>query len=450
MRITLIYLDTKRGKAHIPLGIGYLASHLMHAGHEVDIMACETFHYDPGHILRKIHGSSANVFGITAMYPEIDLAADMVRKIKGIRQDATVILGGILPTTVPELSLQKTGADIAVKGEAEITAAELMDCLEHDPQSLSEVPGIVYRGEDGEFIDTGCSKVANLSEILRPAYEIFPMDRTVSQFFYPQDETSRVADVLASRGCPFSCNFCYNVSEPRYRGIPDVVEEIQYLIDQYGVDTINFMDENFVLNKSRTEELLENIKSTGMDITFSATARASVITEEIVAWLYEAGCRTLNIGLESGDQAILDRMGKKITVEQIVEAIETARRAGIFVEYPCMVGNLGETEESMRKTFQLLKQLAWGDFQWRFPFFCTPFPGTEIYQYALDKGLIRNDEDFYQKYKSFYTLSVNLTEIPDEDFLRLFSELFVDLEAYYYKQLPKWRPIHQMQRVSQR
>ena len=146
MRINLIYLDTKRGKSHIPLGIGYIASHLMHAGHEVEIMACETFHYDPGHVLREIYQSSATVFGITAMYPEIDLAADMVRKIRGIRQDATVILGGILPTTVPELSLQKTGADIAVKGEAEVTVVELMDYLEHDPQSLFKVPGIVYRG----------------------------------------------------------------------------------------------------------------------------------------------------------------------------------------------------------------------------------------------------------------------------------------------------------------
>lgn len=429
----------------MPLGLGYIAAHLINAGHDVKVMACETFHYDPGHIFKRIYESKADVFGITAMFPEIDQATNMVCNIRSIRKNTTIILGGILPTTVPEFALSKTGADICVKGEAELTIVKLIECLENDPSSLSKIPGIVYKTKDGGIIDTGTGELErDLSKILSPAYHLFPQNRLMSQYFYPQDEGCIVADVLTSRGCPFNCNFCYTVSKPRYREIDDVIDELTYLIQHYGVNTVNFLDENFVLSKKRVETLLDGFKSNGINIKFSTTARASVIDEEIVEMLYDAGCITLNIGLESGDQAMLDRMHKKTTVEQIKYAIETTRRAGIFVEYPCMVGNIGETEESMKKTFNLLKEIAWGDFQWRIPFFCTPYPGTEIYNYAIEKGIILNEEDFYQKHKNIYNLSVNLTEIPTENFLKLFNELVADLNQHYFKQLSKWQPSYTM------
>ncbi|MBN2406661.1 MAG: B12-binding domain-containing radical SAM protein [Elusimicrobia bacterium] len=449
MKIQLIYLDTKRGKSHMPLGLGYIASYLVKAGHEVDIMACETLHYDPGHIFKRIYESQAQVFGITAMYPEIDLAIEMVRNIRAIRGDAKVVLGGILATTQPEFALRKTGADIAVKGEAELTVTNLMDCIENDPGSISDVEGIVYRNEDGQISDTGEGEIIDdLSGLLMPAYDLFPMPRLTAQYFYPQDEGSIVADVDTSRGCPFSCNFCYNVSKPRYQEIDAVIEKLLYLIENYGVNTVNFMDENFALNKKRIGQFCEALKKADINITFSATTRADVVTPELVKMLYGAGCRTLNVGLESGDQEMLDRMNKRTTVEQTRKAIETGRRAGIFMEYPCMVGNIGETEESMKKTFELLKELAWGDFQWRVPFFCTPYPGTEIYKYALSRGLIRDDEDFYQKHKNIYSMAVNLTEMPAEYFLRYYDELVEDLKEHYSRQLCKWKPIRPEREIT--
>ncbi|MDD2654588.1 MAG: radical SAM protein, partial [Candidatus Omnitrophica bacterium] len=356
-----------------------------------------------------------------------------------------VILGGILPTTVPEFALKKTNADIAVKGEAELTIVKLLNSLASNPADLSRVPGIVYRDEDGQFIDTGPAEIEeDLNKILRPAYELFPMNRFVEQHFYPHDQGQRLADIVTSRGCPFNCNFCYCVSKPRYRKIGEVIEELIYLKKEYNINGVNFLDENFVLNKNRIQEFLDGVKTHNLDLKFTATARASVIDKEIVKMLYQAGCRAINIGLESGDQQMLDRMHKKTTVEQITQAIETARRGGLFVEYPCMVGNIGETEQSMRKTFALLKKLAWGDFQCRIPFFCTPFPGTEIYDYALEHSLISGIDDFYEKFTSFNDLSVNLSAMPNQDFITLFNELAEDLRKYYAEQLPSWKPSYKL------
>ena len=189
------------------------------------------------------------------------------------------------------------------------------------------------------------------------------------------------------------------------------------------------------------ESLCEGIKRRNLQIMFSTTARASIINEDIIDVLYDAGCRCINIGLESGDQRMLDTMNKGVTIEQNMKAIEIARKVGIFVEYPCMVGNIGETEESMISTFKMLKELAWGDFQWRFPFFCTPYPGTDIYRYAIEKGLILDDEDFYQKHKGFQRLSVNLTEMPTDLFTRIYDENCRDLRDHYFAALPRWKPI---------
>jgi radical SAM superfamily enzyme YgiQ (UPF0313 family) len=140
---------------------------------------------------------------------------------------------------------------------------------------------------------------------------------------------------------------------------------------------------------------------------------------------------------------MLDRMHKGTTVDQTKNAIEMARNIGIFVEYPCMVGNIGETTESMKKTFDLLKELAWGDFQWRIPFFCTPYPGTEIYQYAINKGIIKDINEFYVKYKSMSQLSINLTTMETSEFLRLYNEYSEDLKNHYYNKLSTWKPIEQ-------
>jgi radical SAM superfamily enzyme YgiQ (UPF0313 family) len=443
VKIQLIYLDTGRGKSHTPLGLAYLASHIINAGHEVEIMPCETLHFDPGHIFKRIYESKANVFGITAMFPEIRLARDMVWNIKNIRKDATIILGGILATSVPEFALHKTDADIAVKGEAELTVVKLLNCLESNSTAISDVPGIVFKEANSDFVDTGDAQYEkDLSKILRPSYDLFPVEHLMNQHFYPHDGKMKFADILTSRGCPFRCNFCYCVSDVRYRTIDDVVDELILLKKKYNIDGVNFLDENFASNKNRIGQYLEAIKYAGLDLKFTATARAAVIDDEMVSLLYEAGCRAVNIGLESGDQAMLDRMHKKTTVEQIEYSIETARLAGMFVEYPCMVGNIGETEESMRKTFGLLKKLAWGDFQWRLPFFCTPFPGTEIYDFAIENDLISGVLEFYNKFLSFNELSVNLTEMTDQDFIKLFNECSDDLKKHYFSKLSQWRPSH--------
>lgn len=442
MLICLIYLDTRRNKSHLPLGLAYVASHIVAAGHEVEVIPCETMHFDPGHIFSRLYRTKADVFGITAMYPEIDLAADMVRVIRGVRKKSTIILGGILPTTLPEFSLRKTGADIAVKGEAELTIVNLLDRLQDGTTALDEVKGLAWIDHVGQFHETGEPEIIeDLAKIRLPLRGAFPTDRIAGQYFYPQDNGCVVAEVITSRGCPFHCNFCYSVSRPRYRNVDDVFGEIEGLVRYYGVNSLNFLDENFVLNRKRMELLCEGIKRRNLQLMFSTTARASTVNEDIVGVLYDAGCRCVNIGLESGNQRMLDTMNKGVTTEQNMKAVEIARRAGMFVEYPCMVGNIGETEESMRSTFAMLKDLAWGDFQWRFPFFCTPYPGTEIYRYAVEKGLIVSDEDFYQKHKGFQQLSINLTEMPTNDFLRLYDELYSELKSHYFNALPRWKPI---------
>lgn len=441
MKVHLIYLDTRRGKSHMPTGLAYIAGYLAKAGHEIEVMACETFHYDSGHILKRIYESQADVFGITAMYPEINLAKEMTENIRVIKKNATVILGGFLPTSIPEFSLKTTGVDVCVKGEGEVTITKVVKCLESGKSSLGDIPGIVFK-DGSEIIDTGPGEfISDLDNLDLPMYKAFPLERLMHQHFYPADEGAIVADMSTSRGCPFSCNFCYNYSKPRYRSIESVVEELKYLKKKFNINAVNFLDNTFVISKKRMIRYFECIKKANLDIKFMATARAAIIDEELAEILYEAGARCINIGLESGDPQMLERIKKKTSVEQMKYAIETLRKVGIFVEYPCMVGNIGETEESMKNTYKILKDLAWGDFQSRIPFYCTPYPGTDIYKYAIQKGIISGIEEFYTKHTgSTGSYTINLTAMPIGEFLKLNEELIQDLKRHYMTQLAKWKP----------
>ena len=303
MRVMIIRPDDHYRKKFFGLGPAYIATAMQRCGVEVQAMSCEMWFYDDIEIARILIQSRIKIFGIGAIYPMFKEVERLCRIIRAVVPGATIILGGALPSPVPEFALRKTGADIATIGEAELTIPPLMSALAGE-KDLEEVRGIAYIG-DGEFFDNGKPNLPSevtKKEVGWPALDLFPIEHYITApKFYPFDQYDRVLSIASGRGCPYSCNFCYRVNAYRIRPLGDLLDEMEYLIDRYRLNGFYIVDDLLMLNKTKVKGICEGIINRGMKIKFSISGRVNTVTPEIAKLLKEAGCVSVFYGLESGN-----------------------------------------------------------------------------------------------------------------------------------------------------
>jgi anaerobic magnesium-protoporphyrin IX monomethyl ester cyclase len=245
----------------------------------------------------------------------------------------------------------------------------------------------------------------------------------------------RVFPMYASRGCPYRCNFCYCIDTGvRLRSPGSIVAEIRELQQRYGVTYIAFMDDLLMYSAHRMRQLCAALIDAELNIKWSGNGRLNIVTPELLGLMKQAGCVLINYGIECLDDEILARMHKQLTVEQITAGIEATLTAGISPGYNIIFGNLGETRATLQRGVEfLLRYDDQGQRRTIRP--VTPYPGSELYQIAIREGKLAGPEDFYEhKHVNSDLLSVNFTELSDEEFhAALFEANKTLLENYYAK-----------------
>jgi anaerobic magnesium-protoporphyrin IX monomethyl ester cyclase len=244
-------------------------------------------------------------------------------------------------------------------------------------------------------------------------------------------------NILSSRGCPYRCNFCYRLEEGfRYRPFDDFVAEVRYLHDRYGILHFNMSDELFMTSKKHVIQFSNDIIDAfdkGLlprNISWETTGRFNIVDQEVAYAMSSAGCNRILYGLESGDTKVLELMNKKTSYEMIEAGIGMTKEAGMEVQLPCMFGNIGETASSVKKTVELLKKHAGTDKRLLRP--VTPYPGSPLYQYALDKGLLKNHDEFFEISKNPDLMTINFTEMNDETFYKVMYEANAELIDHHH------------------
>ncbi|MBF0301027.1 MAG: radical SAM protein, partial [Oligoflexia bacterium] len=210
----------------------------------------------------------------------------------------------------------------------------------------------------------------------------------------------------------------------RYRSVKSVVDEIELCIKEYDIGEFNFHDEVFTMDKRRTIEICREIRKRKLKFPWVCMARADSLTEELLEEMKLAGCRKINFGFESGSKMILEIMKKKMIPEKALEAVKLTHRARIKTAGNFMLGNIGETEETIRQTIDFAKKLNCDTSAF---FIASPFPGTELYTQAKEKGYLRNNLEW----KNFCTLSKNR---PTMNLPNLTSERIQELHRQAYKE----------------
>lgn len=393
MNIILVFPRIKYGEHSPPLGLGYIASVLEKNGYTVSIVDL-TFEKSFDFLEKRLKELKPNLVGITCQTTFAEEAFKAVKISKRILPKTVVVLGGPHPTVLPLRTLQETEADIVVIGEGEYTVKEIVERIKEN-RSPKEVKGIYYKEAKGITFSGNREFIKDLDEIPFPARHLFDK----RYFEYPE------ITMINSRGCPFNCSFCQPTLKKlfgkkiRLRSPENIIDEIKLILKTYGNKRIRFHDDTFTWNREWVKRLCNLIKKENLKFTWNCKSRVDVFDRELVKILKQAGCVSVDLGIESGSQRILDEiLNKNVFVEQIKETFKICYEEGMETLGFIMVGAPTETPQEILDTINLIEKAEIRNLHVSI---FTPFPGTRIFDYALEKRLITakswDDYDFYSK-----------------------------------------------------
>jgi len=410
----------------VPLGLLYVAAALEQEGHYVEIIDLNAERLKDIDIRRRVE--SADVVGITGMVTEFAEVIRLVDMVKNANDSARVVVGGPLATTFHRELLEASKADFVVVGEGERTAVNLISAIGQSG-GFSDIKGIAYRNSDKIIVAEAMEPISDLDDIPFPARHLINMDRLTQNHFrnfglkIKGFGDIRSTNLVSSRGCPYSCTFCFKDmwgTKWRARSAKNIIEEMDLLYNEYGINGFVFNDDTFVLDRRRVFELCSLIKGKGLDVIWYCNGRANLMQEDLLKAMYDAGCRGIAYGIESGNQQILDSMKKSITLDQVRDAVRWTKEAGIHVSGYFMIGMLDETKETIRDTIAFAKELKLDFYGFSIT---TPLLGTELYNIAEERGLIQRENTLFKEWS--FEVNTNLTrDCTDDDLVSFKNELF--------------------------
>ncbi len=268
-----------------------------------------------------------------------------------------------------------TPADYAVYGEGEHTFSDLIFHLRGE-LPISAIDGIMYKSSSGCITTNPPRKqIHNLDNLPFPAYDLFHMDR------YPLHR------IATSRGCPYKCSFCNSTSiwdnHWRKRSAENVIDEIEFIIKKYKKKTFSFNDNSFNIDINRVHLFCDLIIERDINILWSTPVRVENISIELAQKMKSSGCYNVGIGIESANNGLLDRIGKKISIAKISESIHIFKEAGIEVLGQFVIGSPGETLETVKESLAFAKQ---SELDFVMFYSVLPFKGTPQWEYVKTEG----------------------------------------------------------------
>jgi len=417
-----------------PIGIASIASALSEVGVDVEILDVFALGYSRAEVSEHLKKLRWDVIGISAFATQYPWAKWIAAEAKRWQPGTLVVMGGPLPTYNAKLILDKTKTDVCVISEGEETIKDIVQNL----GNLAQVKGIYYRSDAGQIVVTDPRPyIRDLDSLPFTRYDIFPMDVYFKNMGMGGVPNVKTINLVTSRGCPYSCNFCSRTfSGARFRSVDKIVEEIGLLRDQYGIRGVTFNDELVLSGKKRAYELCEKIKP--LRVYWDCQGRANIVDLDLLRAMKAAGCTTVGYGVESGSQKILDNMNKKVAVWQNELAVTNTLKAGMTPVVQMIYGYPGEDLETIRETVEFFKRVHFyppvGKGEPHFNLL-TALPGSPLYEELLTNGRVTNEEEYLIGLEHGYyvgsPLRMNFTQFSDDELLVQKSKLSSQVRANY-------------------
>lgn len=419
-----------------PLGLGWLAAVLERDAHRVQILDAhaERLTVDRlGGWVRDRRGS--NLVGITATTPLVANALEIARLVKAELPSATTVLGGVHPTVLPDEVLGEPAVDLVVRGEGENTLREIAA-----ERPWEQIDGLSYRREGQIVHNRDRELIDDLDSLPFPAYHLLPMDK-----YRPAAGAARrtpATSMLATRGCPGRCTFCYRQFGPRLRCRSGrrVAEEVKLLQDRWGIKEVCFYDDTFTAVRPEVKAFCRAVEELKLDLTWSCFSRIDTFREDVFRMIKHSGCHQVMFGVETCDRRILNNINKRTDPDRAEGVIRATQKLGIEVRAAFMLGNPGETEQTMeeniRFAIRLRPELALFNVT-------TPFPGTEMFRWAEENGylLTKNWQDY-----DLSTPVLNLPTVSAETVRRYYRRAH---RRFYLRPGVIWKRLRRMRSRQQ-
>jgi anaerobic magnesium-protoporphyrin IX monomethyl ester cyclase len=435
MNILLVVYDNDSYIHWFPQGLGYIAAVLEQRGDKVTVYNQDMHHYPDEHLTQFLDTHEFDAVGVSVIagYYQYRKLLTISAAINNSKQRPFYAIGGHGPSPEPEYFLKKTGADVVIRGEGEETVKELLSAVEAG-RALDSVKGIAFMKDGQAVITPDRPLIEDIDTIPFPAYHLFPVE------YYRLLRMPHVANndfimpLLSGRGCTFKCNFCYRMDKGfRPRSNDSIIEEIEYLKKNYGINYIAFSDELLMSSVPRTISLCEDFIKADLKVKWECNGRLNYARPDVLKLMKRSGCVFINYGIESLDDRILKNMNKALTVSQIKKGIEATLKEGISPGFNVIFGNIGENKRTLKKGVEFLLKYDDGS-QLRTIRPVTPYPGCPLYYYAIKQGLLKDAEDFYEnKHLNSDLVAVNFTDMNDSEFHKSLLAANTRLLKNYYR-----------------
>ncbi len=326
----------------------------------------------------RVVGFDPDIVFLETTTPSVDADLRAAAELKRALPAAVLVVGGPHATALPTRVMKEEPAiDAVIRGEYEEAVLELAAALGRAAWPV-RVPGVLYR--DGATVSGSYVRrpPCDLTELPPPERVCLPIYNYNDPFM---GNLQPNAQLMASRGCPYSCSFCLRpqvlYGSRRYRTFPveRVVDEMAHLAHEYGFRGLYFADDTFNVGTKRLTDLCRLIKERDLDVSWAIVARADTIEPELWRAMKDAGLVAVKLGVESADEQILHRAGKALDLERVRETTSLLKRLGVRVHLTFTLGLPGETADSIERTVALACELAPETVQFSV---AIPFPGTQL------------------------------------------------------------------------
>jgi len=418
-----------------PLSLAYSASFLKKDGFKVEILDANAENIGLETITRKSKNFD-KIFVTTSTLdkwqcpePYIKPVLKLVKNLREVNPNIFVV--GSHGTMRPKELLNLTKARAIIRGEPELTMLEI--CKN---EKLENIRGITYRKKD-KIITNLERPLLDLNELPLPAFGLLPMEK-----YYYEILGYNFTLLEASRGCPYNCIYCNKVmfgNKCRKKTSNRVMEEIEYVIENFNIKNAYFIDLDFCVNNKLVKQLCDFLIKEKYDFNWTCQTRFDTVNYELLLKMKKAGCEIIHFGVESGSPKILDLMNKGITVNQMKKGMKMVNKAGIKTVCFFMFGFPSETREDMKMTINFAKELNpnYASFH-----IAVPYPGTKFYETVSDKLDIRELFPYFYgnlqelerirktAYRSFYLRpKYFITRLEEGEFKLLFKQIKLFLRS---------------------
>ncbi len=360
-----------------PFALLQVATVLKNDGNDVEFLDAQAEQVPLNTVAPRAVDLDMLVISTSTMTFEED--AKTLLAFKEVNPRLLTVVFGSHPTFLPKAALSKSGVDVAVRSEPEYIVRDLARKIRQG-RDWKTVLGIAFQEGAQLIINPAYPFIEDLDELPFPDIALLPKD---IDYFNPIVRRMPYITASTSRGCPGRCSFCtapaFDGKRLRFQSAEYVIRELEYFLAQ-GVKEVYFRDDTFFVNKKRDRAICRAIIEKNLNVSWLGNARIGMIDLETMELAREAGCHTIKFGIESGDQAILDKSHKGYKIEQAYETFQWTNDLGIATHAHCMLGMPGDNEETIQKTIRFVKDLNATTATFGI---CTPYPGAPLYEEVL-------------------------------------------------------------------